>query len=91
MNEVNEASPATSGSDLERLVMLQLTAGEKSMVEFAVWRFMNDAFAKADFYAQKRRDRTATQALEDLEKVRKFHRDADDAGKLVMKLRNTAT
>lgn len=86
--EVGLSSPQ---GELERLVMLQLTAREKSMVEFAVWRFMNDAFAQADFYAQKRPGRTATQALEDSEKARKFQRDADDAGKLVAKLRNTAT
>ena len=47
MNEVNEASPATTGSDLERLVMYQrgfMSKGKQIALIFAFW-FAADAAA----------------------------------------------
>lgn len=82
----SEMSPASKTSDVERVVMLQVSSRELRMIELAVWRFMNDAISRAEFYSMKRAD-----IPPNIEHVKAFQRDADDAGALVRKLREIAT
>lgn len=63
-------------------VQVELTHRERSIVMFALWRFMHDAHAHADAAAQ---DKHAPSGA-----VGHFHKDANDAAQLITKLRRVA-
>jgi len=65
-------------------VIFQGTARELRLLEFATWRFMNDAYSNHKMSLQKRPDITDDQAKKTADA---FWKDAKEAESLVHKLR----